>query len=219
MKKTRKLFAAILAVVMLFSIMSISTYASPEDPEVTVYFTTNMFSPGGYVDGVGPVISTYRSDYDPQEHSNTGFSYLGIKVKRSEILANLASIRGEYAPAGYTSNPNILDAVIFALKDNNYTVSCGWDSYNTPNGGYINSYSPNGVAVTYPTYMDTKTETIGGVEVETDYYVYSGIGIRYAFGTNGNITEPSLYATNYEISDGMEIVVDYSYYQFYYPAD
>lgn len=225
MKSMKKLFAVVLAVVMLFGVMSVSTFASTEDPEVTVYFTTNMFTAGGYVDGQGPVVQTYRSNLDPQYHTNTGFDYQGIKVKRSEILANLTTIRSTYAPSGYSSDPNVLDAIVRALQsqldeENEpiYTIECGWDSYNTPNGGYINSYSPDGEPVYYSTYQVQKTETVGGVPVTTTYNVYSGYGLRYAFGPVGNISEPTYYASYYDIYDGMVIVVDYSYYQFFYPA-
>ena len=220
MRNFKKVLSLCLVLVMLCSMMSISAFASSDDPEVTVYVTTGMFSQGGYDDANRrPIIQTYLTGEDPADHPLYGFTSTGIKVKKSEINARLTDIRDEYAPTGYSSDPNVLDAIICALAiKNDYTVSCGWDSITTPNGGYINSFDPTGI----PQYNDvdhaTKYEYVEGVLTPFEYTIYSGTGLKIAYNTSsgGTIVEPLTYSTEQEIVDGMSIVLDYSSYVIYY---
>lgn len=217
----KKIMVLALALVMLCGLMNVNAFASADDPEVTVYVTTGMFSLGGYDDtNRCPVVQTYKSSEDPGSHLLTGFSG-AITVKSSVIQTNLSSIRAKYAPSGYTSDINVLDAIICALTVNtSHTISCGWDSYNSPNGGYINSFTPGGVPSYNATTSAEKEEYVDGVLTPVQYTVYSGTGLKIAYNTasGGTITEPSTYSTGQTIVDGMVIVLDLSAYEIYYPV-
>jgi len=220
-KKFKKLAALILTVVMVFGVMSISAYASATDPEVTVYVTTNMFETGEYDDvNHCPVIQTFKKTESPSNHLMTGYTPITVKV--SDLTTyGLSSIRSYYN-SSFTGNANVLDAIIYALIGKGQTVYCGWDSFTSPNGGYINSFYNDGIpAYNDPAYNVPKVE--GGTTVY--YTIYSGTGLKVACTqefededeeTYYALDEISEYATRYELTDGMDIVIDLSPYVIYY---
>lgn len=219
--KRNKLLAVVLSIVMVFGVFGIPTFASPTDKEVTVYVTTNMFSEGGYDDDNHcPLIQTYKKTENPANHLMSG--YTAINVKESDLNAyGLSTIRAYYN-SSFTGNANVLDAIIYALITKGQTVYCGWDSYTSPNGGYVSSFYNDGIPSYDPTqYNVPKTENGNTVY----YTVYSGTGLKVActqtfYDIDDNpyteLDEIAQYATQYELTDEMVIVIDMSDYVIYY---
>ncbi len=207
-KSTKKVLSVILSVMLLCSVMSISVFATENDPFITVYITEDMFTEGGYdTENRTPIIQTYKVGVSPVSHLMPGYS--AITFNRSDI--NTTTTRAYYNST-LVGNANVLDAIIYALLTENQTPVCYWDTWNSPNGGYVYSFSPDGMPDTYDTEY--------GVEVDNVLYdIYSGTGLKVAFTqANGVVDEPALYANNYSLSDNMVIVLDMSEYLIYYPA-
>lgn len=212
----KRILSMVLVVLLLCSMLSISAFASPADPTVTVYITTGMFTQGGYANGA-PVIQTYKTNENPANHLMSG--YTAITFNMSSI--NTTSTRAFYN-SSLTGPANVLDAIIHAVQVAGQTPSCGWDGSWYPYGGYINSFSPDGVPTYNTPYSDPKVE--GGVTV--NYTVYSGTGLKVACtqefededtGTTYTVLdETAYYATNYPLLDNMTIVLDYGPYVIYY---
>ena len=207
MRNFKKALSLCLVLVMLCSVMSISAFASNDDPYVTVYITEGMFTEGGYDDNAGePIIQTFMVGEDPSDYLMSG--YTAISFNRSDI--NTTTTRAYYN-SSLTGSANVLDAIIHALRSKTQTPVCYWDTWNSPNGGYVYSFSPDGIPETYDTEQDTKNGVL--------YDVYSGTGLKVAFTqANGTVDEPTNYATNYTLTDNMVIVLDMSDYVIYYPA-
>lgn len=208
MKHAKKVLALALVLIMVFS-LNITAFASSDDPVVTVYVTTGMYTPGGYDPEHGFIDPTLQ----PQDPANYPFDETEpVEVDWDSIEVFLDDIRdpdiGYNAPSTLSSNVNALDAIWFALMLQGYTPVGGWDSISTTPGGYIHAVYPNGEPTTNPTTI----VNIGGV----DYYKYSGYGWRIALKyPNGSWQTAGAYGTYYTIVDGMEIIFDYSYYEIY----
>lgn len=210
MKHKRKALSLLLVLAMVVCFAVPAMAASPENVTVTVYVTTGMFTSGGYDEATNTFTSQeFRQSERPAAHLFDNYKMKRISTANVDATA-LASYRAVYSPVGLTNDMNVLDAIIAALKANGYTCAGGWDTYNTPNGGYISSVSPNGV----PTSNTPTTRTIGNVT----YTVYSGTGWQIAFKEKGasTYTVPSQYGTNYTLTDGMTIIFDLSPYVIYY---
>ena len=210
MKHMRKALSLLLVLAMVVCFAVPAMAATPSNVTVTVYVTTGMFTEGGYNSTTGKIeAQTFLQTENPANHLFD--KYVKTEVSTSRVSAKtLASYRTVYNPVGLSNDMNVLDAIIAALKSNGYTCAGGWDTYNTPNGGYISSVSPNGV----PTSNTPTTKTIGDVT----YTVYSGTGWQIAFKEAGatSYTVPTQYGTNYTLTNGMTIIFDLSPYVIYY---
>ena len=88
------------------------------------------------------------------------------------------------------------------MTKNNYSYTGGWDTWNTPNGGYISSVA--GFT------GESKTEE---VEINNVLYTkYSGSGWNIAFKQGNGFEVPAYYGNNYPVTNGMIIVFDFSAY-------
>lgn len=208
MKHVKKIVSLVLALVMALS-LNVTTFAAEntaalaDTDMVTVYFTKNTFTEGGltgyqeYTGGNSPAATSYNTDL---------VADCAITLSVSEI--NQYMNRSVYK-SDYTGNLNVLDAIIAALRKQNSSIaiSGGWDSYTTPNGGYINS-----AGTVVPTYGETRTATVDGVS----YTVYTGYGYNIACTQDGVLRELDYYGTEYDLTAGMKIVFDYGYYEIYW---
>jgi hypothetical protein len=211
MKKTsRKALSLFLAVLMLCSIMSVTAFASPTDPEITVYFTRGNFTTGGYDFANDTYIPSVYQGTSPAPDSSTAFAsdMFVTTVKLSEI--NTTFTRSVYsAPTSFTANPNALDVIITAINKFSRTPYGNWDSYNY--GGYIEGFLADG-STDYYGY----TEYYYGSHL---YYNYTGTNWQIAYNTTigGNLYASSVYGTGVtNLFDGMVIVFDLSTYNMYY---
>ena len=215
----KRIISLLMAVMMLVALVVPASATTDTSGTVTVYVTYGMFTEGGY--------DTAAKASKDQEYNSTGlptsdningnFSNInGVEYSIEDIAAYSEGFRYVYgAPEDFTNYPNVVDAILtaFDMEYPNLTadIVCGWDSYTTPNGGYINSI-PNGGE---PVYNATTTTTLDGV----NYNVYSGYGWNIAIGTSSsNISSIEHYGTEYTLTDGMIIVFDYSAYELYYAA-
>ena len=203
MKHMRKALSLLLVLAMVVCFAVPAMAASPEGATVTVYITRGKFTKGG-IDSNGNQI--------PQAYiGGVPTSYVKkYEVKPSAITAaELAGYRASYKNPDTTSTTvNVLDAIACALTKNNYSYTGGWDTWNTPNGGYISSVA--GFT------GESKTEE---VEVNNVLYTkYSGSGWNIAFNQGNGFEVPAYYGNNYPVTNGMIIVFDFSAYELYYAA-
>lgn len=203
MKHMRKALSLLLVLAMVVCFAVPAMAASPEGATVTVYITRDKFTKGG-IDSNGKQI--------PQAYiGGVPTSYVKkVEVKPSEITASeLAQYRNSYSNPNTTSTTvNVLDAIACALTKSNLAYTGGWDTYNTPNGGYISSVS--GFS------GESKSEE---VEVNNVLYTkYSGSGWNIAFKQGNGFEVPAHYGNNYPVTNGMIIVFDFSAYELYYAA-
>lgn len=203
MKHMRKALSLLLVLAMVVCFAVPAMAASPEGATVTVYITRDKFTKGG-IDSNGNQI--------PQAYiGGVPTSYVKkVEVKPSEITASeLAQYRNSYSNPNTTSTTvNVLDAIACALTKSNLAYTGGWDTYNTPNGGYISSVS--GFS------GESKSEE---VEVNNVLYTkYSGSGWNIAFKQGNGFEVPAHYGNNYPVTNGMIIVFDFSAYELYYAA-
>lgn len=211
----KRLFAVLFAVMMLCSIMSINAVAT--SGTVTVYFTCNQFSPGGYnfnedVTLESYIPSTYIGSNPPASTSAFASDLFPVVVNLDNINStNIDDIREVYDPDGYcTGNTNILDVIVYALISQSRTPYGGWDSYN--GGGAVYGFGSDG----YTTYEDPTIEVHNG----RNYYLYEGTNWQIAYTPAGSntLTAASSYGSSILASNGMVIVFDLSDYTMYYPA-
>ena len=210
MKKTKKVLAVLLAVVMMFGVMGVTTFASEEDPVVTVYFTRNNFSAGGYNFTTGNYIPSVYQGAQTTPSATTKFAEDLFMVQVHVNQVDTSVTKGYYN-ADYTGSKNALDVVIKALLDKGRTPYGGWDAYN--GGGYLGGFLSDG-----------STDYLGSEEYEGPdgnwYYKYEGTNWQFAMNSENSNTlvESSSYATSItNLFDGMVIVFDLSYYEMYYP--
>lgn len=212
-KRLLSLIMAVMMVVVLVVPAAAATTTTNEPATVTVYITEGLFDEGGFANGA-PRQQAYIKDGEPDASDwmtqlpfDEDFTPM---VLDSDTIAALMDRSLYSAPDSYTEEnpePNVLDAIIVALMLNGYTdIAGGWDTINTPNGGYIHTVAP-----VQPTYQPTTQETIAG----TTYNVYRGFGWNIACTQGDSIQAISLYGTNYSLTDGMVIVFDFSAYTLY----
>lgn len=201
MKHMRKALSLLLVLAMVVCFAVPAMAASPEGATVTVYITRDMFTEGG-IDSNGKQI--------PQAYiGGVPTSYVKkVEVKPSEITASeLAQYRNSYSNPNTTSTTvNVLDAIACALTKSNLTYTGGWDTYSTPNGGYISAVSG------FTGNSKVETVEIDGIE----YTKYSGSGWNIAFNRGSGFEVPQYYGTSYDVANGMIIVFDFSAYALYY---
>lgn len=213
MKTSKKIISMILCLVMLCSIMSIAAFADSDDPEVTVYVTTGMYTIGGYdYTNHTPVRQTLKN-LDPEDNP---FSYYEVIPVDYWSIESCLEMCHEVYDENYAGDVNVLDAIIFSLMMNGFDCYGGWDNcinrpQNVP-GGYVHDVLPNGSgSVT----VGSETDSVTGVTYAT--YLGKGwrVAIKYPGETYFDIEDYDLYATSFDIVDGMEIIFDYSDYLIY----
>lgn len=201
MKHMRKALSLLLVLAMVVCFAVPAMAASPEGATVTVYITTDMFTEGGIDDDGNQVLQAYKGGVPT--------SYVKkVEVNTSEIDAKtLAEYKASYNNPNTTSTTmNVLDAVACALTKSNLTYTGGWDTYSTPNGGYISAVSG------FTGNSKVETVEIDGIE----YTKYSGSGWNIAFNRGSSFEVPQYYGTSYDVTNGMIIVFDFSAYALYY---
>lgn len=214
MKRMKRVLALVLVMIMVFS-LNITAFASSDDPEVTVYLTTNMFTKGGYdpahqYDPDHGITVPELKDENPACHPFDQTEPIDVDWDTIEVFLDdiRDSTTGYNAPTTLSSDVNALDAIWFALMMEGYVPSGGWDSISTTPGGYIHQVYPNGI----PTTGQTTIVNIAGV----DYYKFTGTGWRIALKyPNGDWHEAAAYGTYFTIVDGMQIIFDISEYEIY----
>ncbi len=215
MKNFKKLLSICLVIVMLCGVMSIDVFAHSDTDVYTVYFTRGNFTTGGYdFDTDTYIASTYQGT-SPTPASSTAFAsdLFPVTVTRSSI--NTTTTRAIYAPnSECTGDINVLDVILTALISKGRTPYGGWDSYNTPNGGYITGFDDDGSTdyYGYEEYVAPNGDL---------YYKYTGTNWQIAYNTsvNGTLSAASTYGTSItDLFNGMVIVFDLSDYEMYYPA-
>mgnify|MGYP007066603886 CR=1 FL=1 len=208
--KRKKVFAVMMALVMTMTMMFATTtnaFASADEPSVTVSVTYGNFNPTGNYTGNGfpnlnltPTIDNYE-----------------VAVSTVDDYISYFDLKSVYLPANVTDPMNgeasVLDAIIAAVWDNfsnetgngDPTVVGGWDSWTTPNGGYISNILNYPLTANATTYFKGENGNKWGRSTGT------GWNIAYKY-ENGNMTVPAIYASNISLEDGMEIVFDVSPY-------
>ena len=156
-KRLLSLIMAVMMVVVLVVPAAAATTDTNEPATVTVYITEGLFDEGGFANGA-PRQQAYIKDGEPD--ASDWMTQLPFDeeftpmVLDSDTIAALMDRSLYSAPDSYTEenpNPNVLDAIIVALMLNGYTdIAGGWDTINTPNGGYIHTVAP-----VQPTYQPT----------------------------------------------------------------
>lgn len=203
MKHMRKALSLLLVLAMVVCFAVPAMAASPEGATVTVYITEGMFTPGGIDDAGNQIFQEYKGGTIPADAKTATLKVSNLPV------ADLAVLKASYGNPDTTSETvTVLDAIAYALGENNLSYTGGWDTWNTPNGGYISSVSG------YTGESNAEEVEIG----DTLYTKYSGKGWNIAFGQGDTLTAPEYYGTSYEVTDGMTIVFDFSYYELYYAA-
>ena len=148
-KRLLSLIMAVMMVVVLVVPAAAATTDTNEPATVTVYITEGLFDEGGFANGA-PRQQAYIKDGEPD--ASDWMTQLPFDeeftpmVLDSDTIAALMDRSLYSAPDSYTEenpNPNVLDAIIVALMLNGYTdIAGGWDTINTPNGGYIHTVAP-----------------------------------------------------------------------------
>ena len=207
MKHMRKALSLLLVLAMVVCFAVPALAASPEGATVTVYITKDLFTKGGIDSSTGNKI-------DQEYIGGIPTSYIKkVEVDISGIsTTELKALKASYnnPDAETQTTVNVLDAIAYALSDTKSGAALGytggWDTWNTPNGGYISSVDG------YTGTPKVTEEEIG----DTLYTKYSGSGWNIAFGTGTTLTPPEYYGTYYGVTDGMIIVFDFSKYELYY---
>lgn len=198
----KKGLAIVLALIMVFA-MTATAFASTETAgTVTISVVQNNFDlEGNYVGGGSSIdlgsktvvnytvpISTIEEYIDPE-----GYDFKTV-----------------YLPDGMDDPMNgeasVLDAIIVGLYLKDVTdIETGWDTYYN-NGGYINNICSKDV---------TNTVVIDHTDADgTVWYKSTGHGWNVAYSTtqDGSMIVPTNYVSNIGLTDGMNIIVDYSQY-------
>ena len=203
MKHMKKALALVLVLIMVFSLNITAFAADTDDYVVTVYVTTGMFTTGGFDPDHGHVIP----NADPEDYLIYG--YEPFPADGLSIAWDLSEYRScYYGPSTMSDNVNVLDAIVFSLMMNGFTCSGGWDTVNSPAGGYISNVYPGYAQTVYQTQ-----EVIGGVTYVKTYGNSWRIAVKGPNDTDYQAL--TIYGTSVTIEDGMEIIFDYSPYIVY----
>lgn len=209
-KRRSRVLAIMMAVVLTMSMMfamTANSYASTEDPTVKVSVTYGNFNETGAYTGNG-----FANAQLPIQINNYEVPKSTVDLYITEL-----GLKSVYLPTGVTdpmqNKATVLDAIIAAVWDNysnadvdgNPTVVGGWDSWTTPNGGYISNI------INYPLEMNATTYFEGANGNKWGRSTGTGWNIAYKYA-NGTMTVPTSYTSNIEMEDGMEIIFDVSPY-------
>ncbi len=209
-KRSRRIIAVMMAMVMTMAMMfamTTTSFASTADPSVKVSVTYGNFDTSGNYTGNGFINAQL-----PTQIANYNVDIATVDYYISDM--NLKSV---YLPAGVTDpqagDATVIDAIIAAVWDNysnedengNPTVVGGWDSWTTPNGGYISNI------VNYPLVSNATTYFKGENGNKWGRSTGTGWNVAYKYA-DGTMTAASGYTSNIKLVDGMEIIFDVSPY-------
>lgn len=199
----KKGLAIVLALVMVFA-MTATAFASTDTAgTVTISVVQNNFDLEGNYIGGGSSIDL---------GSKTVVNYtVPISTIEEYIDPEGDDFKTAYLPDGMDDPMNgeasVLDAIIVGLYLNDVTdIEAGWDTYYN-NGGYINNICSKDV---------TNTVVIDHTDADgTVWYKSTGHGWNVAYSTtqDGSMIVPTNYVSNIGLTDGMNIIVDYSQYE------
>lgn len=205
-KNLKKLLSIVMILTMVFA-MSATAFASADMPSVKVSVTYGHFNTSGGYTGNGFTNATVPiEDYEVFKEN--------VEFYITDSAFNLKSV---YLPSTVQDPQNgkasVADAIIAAVweiygptfDNGGATVIGGWDSYTTPNGGYISNI------MNYPLTANATTYFEGDNGNKWGHSTGTGWNIAYKYA-NGSWTVPTGYATNILIEDGMEIIFDVSPY-------
>lgn len=203
MKNMRRILSLVLVLMMVLSLSVTAFAASPADATVTVYITEGKFTEGGIDNEGNQIPQAYIGGTTPNYTKK-------VVIDVGDITsAELSQYRSSYsAPTNMSATVNVLDAIACALDKSGYTYTGGWDTFNTPNGGYISSVSG------FTSVFNSEEVEVNG----TFYTKYTGSGWNIAFDQGNGYVVPEYYGTSYTVVNGMSIVFDFSPYALYYEA-
>lgn len=197
--KKNKLMAAGLVLSMAFTMTGVTFAADPGYVDVSITYGNfsleGEYTGGGFTNAILPV---------------EGYP---IEISNLQNWVDMDQLKPIYLPAGVADpllgEASVLDAIILACIENGYDLDAGWDSYSTPNGGYISNIAKYQLITNAPTYYQGANGNMWGNATGT------GWNIAYTHD-NGMMKEAEIYASNIEITDGMDIIIDVSPYDMHW---
>lgn len=204
-KNFRKVLSVVMILTMVFAMTATAFAGTNTEGTVTVSVVQNNFNldgsyKGSYSNPVtlgsdGTTIENYEVPISTvEEYVEMGYKYLYLPTDAEDPMNGKASV---------------LDAIIVALDLNGITdIDAGWDSTNLPEynmfpGGYIHNIDNNVEVGNTVSYFKGENGNKWGRSV--------GAGWNIAYGQTGEIlAAPTGYASNIELTDGMNIIIDIS---------
>ncbi len=207
-KVFKRIFVITMAVAMVFAMSAtafaqenFADYALLRTNQVKVSVTQNNFdTSGNYVGGGTPLA------FNVNGNPNVYITNQSKSVAQFNQIATTTWKRAHYLPSN-VPNPlpgkaSVVDAILNICEMNGLTTQSGWDSYNTPNGGYISNL--NNITLPYNvTYYQGANGNKWG------HATGSGWQIAYRIGT-GNYIVSATYLTSTKVAPNMEIIMDLS---------
>ncbi len=195
-RQMKKGLAIVLALVMVFA-MSTSAFAA-NTGYISVSVTQNNFNTNGAYTGDGSAVTVQEKTITDYEVSLSDIS--------TAIAAGLKT--STYLPSGVTDPMNgqssVLDAIVLALQQKGISnIQTGWSSYE-PAGGYISNFGNYTLVPNTVTYFNKGGKKWGRS---------TGTGWNIAYtDEDGEMVAAASYASNVELTDGMDIIIDVSAY-------
>lgn len=216
-KNLKKILSIVMILTMVFAMTATAFANTNTDGYVTVSVLQNSFNlSGGYVSN-GPAVTLGT---DENGNAVTIVNYQVPISKVEEFIADSEDdLKSVYLPSGVTDpmdgTASVADAIIAAVweKCGKYsddaetvpTVTGGWDSWTSPNGGYISNI------VNYPLQYNDVTYFEGENGNKWGRSTGTGWNIAYKYA-NGTMVAATQYTTNIALVGGMEIIFDVSSY-------
>ncbi len=205
----KKGLAIVLALVMVFAMTATAFADTDTAGNVTISVVQNNFNLTGSYVGNGSAYSVGTDD-EGNEIYVTSYS-VPISTIEEYIDVEGYDFKSAYLPEGVDDpmdgKASVLDAILVGLYLSDVTdIEAGWDTYYN-NGGYIHNICSADV---------TNTVVVDHTDSEgTVWYKSSGHGwnIAYSATQGGSMIVPTVYASNIELTNGMDIIVDYSAYE------
>ncbi len=194
-RKFKKGLAIVLALVMVFAMTATAFAANSGCVNVSV--TQNNFNTSGAYIGGGSAVTVQEKTITDYEVS---LSDISTAIKNGLKTST-------YLPSGVTDpmdgKSSVLDAIIVALQKNNISdIQTGWSSYE-PAGGYISNFGNYTLVPNTVTYFEKDGKKWGRS---------TGTGWNIAYTDDDEMVAAATYASNIELTDGMDIIIDVSAY-------
>ena len=206
-KQMKKVLAIMLALVMVFAMTATAFAGTNTTGSVTVSVMQNSFNTSGNYVGNGGATpvgtdedgnSIYVVNYTVpistvESYIENGYKYVYLPEDVDDPMDGEASV---------------LDAIIVALDMNGVTdIDAGWDNTNLPEygltpGGYINNINSDARVTNTVTYFQGENGNKWGRSI--------GSGWNIAYGIGSTLSKASVYASNIELENGMNIIIDIS---------
>ena len=208
MKNFKRILSIVMVLVMVFAMTATAFADTNTVGTVTISVVQNNFNLLGEYIGGG---FSYSVGTDEDGNSIYVVDYqVPISTIEEYIDVDGNDFKSVYLPSDVDDpmegEASVLDAIIVGLYLNDVTdIDAGWDTYYN-NGGYINNICSANV---------TNTVVVDHTDAEgVVWYKSSGYGWNVAYTTSqgGAMTVPQGYVSNVGLSDGMNIIVDYSAY-------